>query len=574
MAEVREGNGVDARAGFPGDPEDFGFPGAVGFEVMSRENQEALVANFKDSVHTSVAGAIMLTEEGRDTVALLGCGDLLVSEANPYDAVVPYVENAAVDLGLVVKRRLLVAKSTIVRVYSAIDSRVAAADFGLDQSRSESYLEALLDEAVGRRVTDVHIAVRRNETIVELRVDGMLEKVEPLTRTMGEQVLRVAYYSCNDSRGGTFTPFNYLEGRMTGRRLRLPNGVQAVRCQFNPLASECNYAVMRLLTQRSVQEAFDVDELGYSAAHVEILRRVRHSPYGLVLIAGVTSSGKSTTLHVTLERQIEEREGQINVLTIEDPVESDIRGAKQMTIAGDAESRGEGFAAAIAAALRSDPDVIMVGEVREHLSANAAVTATQTGHQVWTTVHAISAATAIDRLLSEGVPEHRLLDPLVMRASIAQRLVARLCTHCAVPFPEAVRKGHFDVVPGYVERLSAAMRDADVGELLGTLRVRNREGCDAPGCRKGYGGRELVAEVVEIDEEFIDAFRENGCHAAQRDWTQRSGGLLMAEHGMMKVLGGRVDPLDLFFSAGHVREDRMGLIVEAARREGLLGQGG
>lgn len=543
----------------------------VGAVMLSEEDEERLLAEFNDTVLTAGRCVVEVGEAARDVVALLGCGDLLVAKSAMFDLAVPYVERTAIELGIAVRRRVYVSKRTIVRVYAAAEKRLSAVGLDADVSRPEAYLVDLVDEAVKRRATDIHLAVRREETEVELRVDGMLESLEALPRVMGMQVLRRAWYGSSDSQGGTFKALEHLESSIDhGGEIALPNDLQAIRCQFDALARGCNYLVMRLVTQRALTEAGDVDELGYSRRHVETIRRVRHSPYGLVLIAGVTSSGKSTTLHVSLERQIQEREGQINVVTIEDPVESEIRGAKQMTISGNAQSRGAGFAAAIAAALRSDPDVIMVGEVREALSANAAVTATQTGHQVWTTVHAISATTAIERLISEGVPAHRLLDPVVMRASVAQRLVPRLCAKCALGFEEGVAAGHFDVVPGYVEGLRE--RFSILGEefLKSRVRVRNLEGCSARGCRKGYGGRTLIAEVLEIDEEFLAVFRDGGTHEAQRYWLRERDGLLMAEHGLMKVCAGLVDPLDLFFGAGAVAQERMSVVVGMGEQEGLI----
>ena len=538
---------------------------------LNAREEYRLLNEFEGEVLTGDDGIIDLNDATREVVALLDNRTLVVSEGQVVHPSVAYVMEQAHTLGVRINSYVIANKSTLVQLYALTIRRTRDEARAGDLSEAEHYLTELLNDAAEKRVTDIHIAVEQLETVVYYRQDGMMERHDIRSRSFGENLLRRAYLACDESEGGALRLKEHHGARMTGTKFPLPFGVQAIRLQFNAKASDCYYLVLRLLHEESLVGEGDIDELGYSKFQVEAIRNARTKPFGLALIAGVTGSGKSTTLQRNLQSLIRERAGSINVITIEDPPEYRIKGAHQLPVVGDSDERARAFAAAIAASLRSDPDVIMIGEVRERESALLAVKATMTGHAVWTTVHASSASGALERLIAEGVPEHRLLDPNVASILIAQRLVQRVCPSCSMHWhDERVDRERLREVPGFLARLEQLLSGRYARALNEWVRVRDAQGCHATRCRRGYVGRTLIAEVVPVDGEFLDVYRDRGASAAEMFWMSRREGMRMSEHGMMKVLAGQIDPLDLFYVTGIPDTDRANSVFAFAHREGLV----
>ena len=537
---------------------------------LSAREEYKLLTEFEGAVLTSEEGIIDLNDATRTVVALLDNQTLVVSEGQVLHPSVAYVMEQACAHGVEIDSHVITKKSTLVQLYALTVRRTREDTLAGDLSEAEHYLTEMLNDAAQKRVTDVHIAVEQLETIVSYRQDGMIERHDTRSRTFGESLLRRAYLACDESEGGALRLKEHHGARMTGAKFPLPFGVQAIRLQFNAKASDCYYLVLRLLHEEGLEGEGDIDELGYSNFQVEAIRQARTKPFGLAVIAGVTGSGKSTTLQRNLQSLLRERAGTINVITIEDPPEYRIKAAHQLPVVGDSDERARGFAAAITASLRSDPDVIMIGEVRERESALLAVKATMTGHAVWTTVHASSASGALERLIAEGVPEHRLLDPNVASILIAQRLVPCVCPSCSMHWQdERVDREHLGMVPGFLSRFQQLLTGR-YARALEWVRVRNERGCDAEACRRGYVGRTLIAEVVPVDSGYLDVFRDRGAGAAEAFWADEREGMRMREHGMMKVLAGQIDPLDLYYVAGIPDPVRADAVFAHAHREGLI----
>jgi general secretion pathway protein E len=291
--------------------------------------------------------------------------------------------------------------------------------------------------------------------------------------------------------------------------------------------------VMRLLYD-DAGKTNDLEQLGFSADHVASFEGLKESPTGMNLISGPTGSGKSTTLQRVLLGQIAQSAGKLHVITVEDPVEYPIHGAVQtpVTNASSEDERSRFFSQSIVNAMRLDPDTIMIGEIRDRASAQSALRAAMTGHQVWSTVHANSAIGIIDRLEDMGLPLRMLADPSIITGLISQRLVKLLCPHC---------KQH--LVSAQTRRLPAAL----------LVRVRIALGdavesvCTAgPGCDhcsgRGTVGRAVLAEVIKPDERFFAHLRDGDKAAATRHWLNELGGRTMTEHAIEKVREGLVDP--------------------------------
>lgn len=543
-----------------------------GARDLSEAEERALIGAFDGRLLSGPSHPIELSPPARDVVALLGDGRLLVNRDRRMNEAVPYVRAEAAELGIALGETLYCNGRTLVLVYEMAARQAREARLDEDFTDVEVYLKYLLFEGAKRKVSDVFITVERLETEVELNVHGQKQPLDSKTRDFGTKLLSRIYTACDDSPGGVFNPREFPAGRINGPKLpfEMPQSVESLRIQFLVLAAECMQCVLRFQHVGDEADVGDIDGLGYARFHLDALRRVRHAPFGMSIICGVTGSGKSTTLQRMLEALIRERAYAINVLTIEDPPEARIRGARQIPVVGAGEARDEGFARAIRAALRSAPNVIMIGEIRDLASGDLAVKAAQTGHQVWTTVHAISPSIALDRLVSEGIPEHRLLDPGVLNAVMAQRLIQALCPHCALGWAEAVGSRRFDPIPGFAAR-TAALFPLEYRHVLERhVRVRNEAGCSHPSCVRGYASRELIAELVVVDAAYLEAFRSGGSGAAHAHWLASGEGLMMVEHGFLKVMRGRIDPLDLYYGAGEIAASRMDLVFTYAEREGLL----
>ena len=420
-------------------------------------------------------------------------------------------------------------------------------------SRVENVLHGILERAAQLRASDVHIMVDQVCGRCRMRVDGSLTDGEEYERPEMSKISSVAYFLADDSEGGQRDTNVQQAARWSGARARLPLGVDGLRLQWMPLAGGGEQLVIRLFYMESHAEMQDVDSLGYTGGQVALFRDMRRLPYGMVVISGVTGSGKSTTLAKTLVAQLRERPG-INLMTVEDPPEYRIPGARQVPVTARVAAEGGGragaFAVAIAGVLRSDPDVIMVGEIRDQDSAKLGVEAVLTGHQVWTTVHAIDAPLSVQRLLEMGVDEHVLLDPSVVTGLVGQRLVPMLCPECSLYLASPGKRfAHREDLRSAIENAVAGagpavdgirVRDVDVGDA----------GCGADGCRRGYMGRTVVAEVLCPDAAFMEAYKGGDARRATSAWMEREDSLRKAEHGAIKMLMGLMDPVDLEESCG------------------------
>jgi len=328
----------------------------------------------------------------------------------------------------------------------------------MDGEGAVGVCDELLHAAIVRQASDIHIDPNEKESLVRLRVDGVLEKHRMLPSTVHNGVVSrlkvLGGMDIAEKRAPQDGRFTHTYG---------PTG-QKIDIRLATLPTKYGERMtVRLLALQT--ESLTLERLGMSAGDLVAFSQAISKPHGLILLTGPTGSGKSTTLYAALRRIIAEHP--LNVITIEDPIEYDIAGVAQVEV--DSADKVS-FNKALRSVLRHDPDVVMIGEIRDGETADVAIKASLTGHLVFSTLHTNSAASALTRLADMGLD--RFLIAATMRLAVAQRLVRRLCSHCrkprpltepealAISFPEAVGTTVYDAAGcmycadrGYVGRL-------------------------------------------------------------------------------------------------------------------------
>jgi general secretion pathway protein E len=364
----------------------------------------------------------------------------------------------------------------------------------------------LLEKAVELRATDIHIEPFRAGLTIRMRVDGLLRAVPAPAAPPQALVSRIKILS----------GLNIAERRLPqdgAARLRIGQSEVDVRVAMMP-TQHGESAVLRLLPKD--RGLLGIEKLGFRPADEAKLRRLLTMPHGMIVITGPTGSGKTTTLATMLTVL---NESTRKILTIEDPVEYEIAGINQSQIKP---AIGLTFASALRAFVRQDPDVIMVGEIRDSETAHIAIHAALTGHLVLTTLHTETAAAAVPRLIDLGVEGFLLKSTL--RAVIAQRLVRQLCERCKACYN--LTREDFEADPRYTA----------VGLHVGE-EVYEPGGCEHCG-GTGYRGRVGIFELLEVNEEIRNLINAQSDSSSLDRAGVRSGMTTMIDDGLAKCRAG------------------------------------
>jgi general secretion pathway protein E len=327
----------------------------------------------------------------------------------------------------------------------------------------------LFRDASSARATDLHIEPSRGRVVVRRRVDGMLQEANVLEPTLGRAAV---------SRIKILTQLNIAERRLPqdGRaRIKIADREFDIRVATMPTIHGESIAIRFLSATNQVP---DIARIGLNEANREILKRQAAHAHGLIVVTGPTGSGKTTTLAAVLDHLNDPAR---KILTIEDPVEYQVEGVNQIQVRPEI---GLSFASTLRSMLRVDPDIIMVGEMRDKETATIGVNAALTGHLVLTTLHTNSAAGAITRLLDLGVPAFLIASTL--RCVVAQRLLRKLCSNCREPYTADA------TVLNQIAPAAAQKRGKNI-------KLWHAKGCDHCG-GSGYLGRIAIFEVLVIDE--------------------------------------------------------------------------
>jgi general secretion pathway protein E len=366
-------------------------------------------------------------------------------------------------------------------------------------------VNAMIADAVARRASDIHVEATEAGLRVRLRVDGVLCHADPPAPRLRAAII---------SRIKIMARLNIAERRLAqdGRIRQVVRGQEIdLRVSTTP-ALHGESVVLRILDRGAL--ALDFDAIGFDAAILPRWRALVRRPHGVVLVTGPTGSGKTTTLYTTLR---ELNAAECKILTVEDPVEYVLTGINQIQVKPQI---GLTFAAALRSFLRQDPDIMMVGEIRDLETAQIALQAALTGHLVLSTVHTNDAASAVTRLMDMGVEGYLL--PPTLAGVLAQRLVRVLCPACKQPY----------------EAPAELLGGERPGLALGAhVTLHRAVGCEA--CAgTGYRGRTMILELMVMTDRLRTLILNRADTASIHAVAIKEGMQTMHEHGLQKALSG------------------------------------
>jgi type IV pilus assembly protein PilB len=372
-------------------------------------------------------------------------------------------------------------------------------------------VDTVIFTALERRASDIHIETRNSEVVVKYRIDGVLQfAMQPLAKEWHATIL---------SRIKVMSELDIAERRVPqdGRfRVRYKGRFIDFRVSIMP-SVHGEDAVLRVLDKETLSEKFrnlTLDVVGFDEVDVARFRRYIREPYGMVLVTGPTGSGKTTTLYAAIN---EIKNDEDKIITIEDPVEYQVRGITQIPVN---EKKGLTFARGLRSILRHDPDKIMVGEIRDHETAQIAIQSALTGHLVFTTVHANNVTDVIGRFINMGVEPYNFVSAL--NCIMAQRLVRVICENCKKQVhhtPETLRESALDPVE------------------WGRIPFYEGQGClECSG--SGYRGRTAITELLDLSDRIREMIIDRRPTSEIKRVAKEEGMTFLRDSGLAKIRAG------------------------------------
>lgn len=373
-------------------------------------------------------------------------------------------------------------------------------------------VDTIISYAYQNKASDIHIEPLDHDSLVRFRIDGVLHDIVKLPKKLHERVVTrikvMASLRTDEHLAPQDGKIEWINPETTEKL--------SLRVSSVPITGG-EKIVMRLLAERARQ--FSLQDLGFSKSDLDIVRRAYEKPYGMILATGPTGCGKTTTMYAIL-KLLNKRN--VNIMTIEDPVEYDVEGVNQIQVNSKTNLT---FANGLRSIVRQDPDIMLVGEIRDEETAGIAVNAAMTGHLVLSTLHTNDSTTTIPRFLDMGVEPFLIVSTI--NVIIAQRLVRKICQKCRVS-------------KEYTETDLAYLTSKQRAKILGKQKsIRTYIGKGCPVCHNtGYDGRVGIFEVLTISEELRKAIMDREDADTLRQLATEAGMITMIDDGIQKVKEG------------------------------------
>lgn len=377
------------------------------------------------------------------------------------------------------------------------------------------FLEIIIGGAISVNASDIHIEPKKEKVKIRMRIDGILQEIGVMEKEKYAKILsRIKLLSG--------IKLNIVDKPQDGRFSILLGANQSIEVRVSALPTEYGESlVLRILNPKSLIE---IKDLGLRQDLFEKVQKEVKKTNGMIIVTGPTGSGKTTTLYAFLKKI---QKPEIKVITIEDPIEYHIQGISQTQVN---KQKGYGFAEGLRSIARQDPDVILVGEIRDAETAKIAIQAALTGHLVLSTLHTNDAAGTIARLKSLGAKESNI-GP-AMNMVIAQRLVRKICPKCA-----KMEKISVNDLTKIKKELKKVSKNSKIPKFDKNLKILKPKGCKY--CNNmGYKGRIGIYEIILMDNEMQDFILKNSSIVALRDKAIKKGMMTMKQDGFIKVIQG------------------------------------
>lgn len=370
-------------------------------------------------------------------------------------------------------------------------------------------VDAIFTDAVHRGASDLHFEPEALFLRIRYRIDGKMVQIRSVHKEYWSAIaVRIKIMSGMNIAESRKPQDGRINSEILGRKIDF-------RVSTQPTINGENI-VMRILDEK--QSILSLDKLGFSDHSINLMKKLVQRPEGLIILTGPTGSGKTTTLYTVLNYI---NSVDTNIMTLEDPVEYHIPLIRQSNIRTDI---GMDFASGIKSLLRQDPDVILVGEIRDRDTAITAIQAAMTGHQVYSSLHTNDALGAIPRLMNIGVPNYLMSGSLI--GVLAQRLARKLCPHCKKESP----------LDPFEKRLLGP-KYSNIDKIFKSV------GCEK--CSGGYKGRAVICEILQFDRELDDLVVAAASRKEMMAYALKNGFVPMIEDGLQKVIAGITDLKEL-----------------------------
>lgn len=508
------------------------------------------------TVITLANGAIPLSEPQQENMVVIQIGDtkkcwLLATESHFKSLHFMQLSARLTKMGFEVDKKEKCDYGVLKILYDK-ERQKTKAGVSPEESKIIRYFEQVVGDAMRDEVSDIHIEKRNNKAVIKMRKHGEMIDYKEMTPLFATEMASVVYNVLAENKDILFSDQEYQQAAIN----RVIDGNEVkLRYQSLPVYPEGFDIVLRVLPIGKNEDFVPLEKLGYAPSQVSALMDAVSRPVGGLVIAGTTGSGKSTTLKNLIMYINSEHGFKDKIYTVEDPPEYKIPRVSQIPVIrrkGDDYTKKSPFEAPIAACMRADPDIIMIGEVRDRISGDLLKKAIQSGHQVLTTVHAASGLAIIERFVDFDIGRSVLGSQEFISGLCYQKLIPIMCQNCAVEMSEAITSGNRESDILLFDRL---MQVCDLTRDV--IKIRGN------GCDKCFGvgvtGRTVCAEIILPDLTMLELFREAKALEAYRHWRGLSDkdpyslnmiGKTAMEHAVYKMRKGLISPHDVESSFG------------------------